>query len=942
MSETRYSRQPAVPVPAASGPGKKHNWLRWTLLGVALFAFALRLFHLDAQSIWWDEGISLHLATSDLLALFRDRLDNIHPPLYFVLLKGWLLLIGVTAFSARYLSVLSGWLLVPAAYGVAARWFNRRTGLIAAMLAAVSAVSVIYSQEIRVYSLLPLLYLALLAITRELTRPADQVSTSHWLLSAALGVASWIAVHLHYVALFTVVYVSVWALLSFTRSCRWADLRRLLLVQFLAALASLPWFASALFNWSAIRTEASAGTFLTDPVPLRYLLAQVWAFHLSGLAGALGRPGAAYAVGATALLLVLLLSVRLSDHRTRRQTAVLLAHWLIPLASALLVWLVRSFSHPRYVAMFIPGLILLAAYLIWPVVAREKSKSTRAISRTLALLLFIALTAFSLWGLSIYFFDEDAAKDDIRGAARYLEEVSSADDLIFVPDTDWSLPFEYRGEAAVVMPGLANGDNPWDNLAALPPASGRVFTLDYTRGTRDWQGILPFALHKAGEQVSTQEIDDLIVRGYELDEPILPPEFMPLAAQFGPLLLSGAWFEQGAPAGDALPLALQWRVDAAEAPALNVALRLEDENGRVLAVADDRLLDRDGRPSDQWHQRQVVSTYHLLELPPATPPLSYTLAIEVYAEDSDGLRPVDLLDEQGAPQGQTFTIPSVETARALQPSALERVTLDNSLLSADVSLAPGLVLQDASLSAQSIPAGLPLRVELLWRADAPLPDLRPRLLLGQDEVVLAENSAAPANGRYPTSLWQEGEQVLEERILQPAAGSSGPAQILLELGDLRITLAQVEIEPQQHNFERPSTAFELQEQFANVALLVGFDLPQTVYSTTEAVPLSLIWQSLAGAPGHSYSVFTHLLGEDGRLIAQHDSAPASGERPMSGWVEGEYIVDRHELAFRDTAYSGPALIEVGLYDPLSGERVRLADGSDRLILPVELTITAGQ
>ncbi|MFN2206019.1 MAG: hypothetical protein ACK2UT_08895 [Candidatus Promineifilaceae bacterium] len=937
MSEARHSR----PV-TDTGTINKPDGLRWVLFGVALLAFALRLYQLDAQSIWWDEGISLHLATSDLLALFRDRLDNIHPPLYFVLLKGWLLLSGVTVFTARYLSVLAGWLLVPAAYGVAARWFSRRTGLIAAVLAAVSAVSVIYSQEIRVYSLLPLVYLALLAITQELTRLSDHVCARHWLLWAALGVASWTAMHLHYVAFFTVAYVTVWALISFARSRRWLDLRRLLLVQFLAALASLPWFASAFYNWSAIRIEASAGTFSTDPVPLRYLLAQVWAFHLSGLAGALGRTGVGYAVGATALLLVLLLAVRLYDRQTRRQTAVLLAHWLIPLSLALLVWLVRSFSHPRYVAMFVPGLILLAAYLIWPGVPREKPKSANAISRSLALLLFIALTGLSLWGLAVYFFDEDAAKDDIRGAARYLEEAGGAGDLIVVPDSDWSLPFEYRGEADVVMPGLANGDEQWDNLAAMLPASGRVFTLDYARGTRDWQGLLPFALHKAGEQISSQEIDDLVVRGYQLDETLSPPEFTPLSVQFGPLLLGGVWFEQGTPAGDALPLALQWRVDAAEVPALNVALRLEDENGRVLTVADDRLVDEDGRPSDQWRQGQVVSTYHLLDLPPATPPLQYTLAIEVYAEDSDGLQPVDLLDEQGAPRGRTFTLTGVETARASQPSALERVTLANSLLPSEVSLAPGLVLQDASLSARSITAGVPLRVELLWRAEHPLPDLRPRLLLIQDDAVLAENGTAPANGRYPTSLWQKGEQVLEERILEPAAGRAGLAQIMLELGDRRITLGQVDIETQQHSFDRPSVAFELQEQFADVALLAGFDLPETVYSTAETVPLTLVWQSLAGAPGNSYSVFTHLLGENGRLIAQHDSIPAGGERPLSGWVEGEYILDRHEMVFRDVAYSGPAQIEVGFYDPASGERVRLADGSDHLILPVELTIAAGQ
>ncbi len=136
-----------------------------------LFAFGLRLFQLDGQSIWWDEGISLHLATSSLREIVNDRLNNIHPPLYFFFLKSWLSLVGVNAFSARYLSVLAGWLQVTAVLAVARRWFSWRTAAAAGMLATFSTVSVVYSQEIRVYAMLALIYLALLALTRELTGP---------------------------------------------------------------------------------------------------------------------------------------------------------------------------------------------------------------------------------------------------------------------------------------------------------------------------------------------------------------------------------------------------------------------------------------------------------------------------------------------------------------------------------------------------------------------------------------------------------------------------------------------------------------------------------------------------------------------------------------------------------------------------------------------------
>lgn len=64
----------------------RHRFLL-LMAGLLFMAFALRLYRLDYQSIWWDEGISLHLGTSSFGDIIRDRQNNIHPPLYFFILK---------------------------------------------------------------------------------------------------------------------------------------------------------------------------------------------------------------------------------------------------------------------------------------------------------------------------------------------------------------------------------------------------------------------------------------------------------------------------------------------------------------------------------------------------------------------------------------------------------------------------------------------------------------------------------------------------------------------------------------------------------------------------------------------------------------------------------------------------------------------------------------
>ncbi len=121
-----------------------------------------------------------------------------------------------------------------------------------------------------------------------------------------------------------------------------------------------------------------------------------------------------------------------------------LAHWAVPLSAAFLLWSLRSFSHPRYTIMFTIAFIPLVAVLAYPLGKRWASQMV--VGGLLA-----CVVALSFWGLGRYFFDSDAAKADMRSVAAYLEEEAAAGDVILIPDTDWSLPFEYDGSATIVM-----------------------------------------------------------------------------------------------------------------------------------------------------------------------------------------------------------------------------------------------------------------------------------------------------------------------------------------------------------------------------------------------------------------------------------------------------------------------------------------------------------
>ena len=126
-----------------------------------LAVFAILVPTLDLQSIWWDEGISMHLAGLPWGAIVAERAANIHPPLYFLVLKGWSAVAGQTPFAARYLSALAAVLLPAVVQRFTGRRFGARSGRAAAVMVAMGTPFAVYGQEVRAYAWLPVLLVTL-------------------------------------------------------------------------------------------------------------------------------------------------------------------------------------------------------------------------------------------------------------------------------------------------------------------------------------------------------------------------------------------------------------------------------------------------------------------------------------------------------------------------------------------------------------------------------------------------------------------------------------------------------------------------------------------------------------------------------------------------------------------------------------------------------------
>ena len=96
---------------AAPNAGVRRLW-RWArqqwLIPILLLATVVRFYDLTAAAIWGDEGSSLLLARYSLTGIWQHAAFDVHPPLYFMLLHGWIGLFGEGILSLRSLSAVAG------------------------------------------------------------------------------------------------------------------------------------------------------------------------------------------------------------------------------------------------------------------------------------------------------------------------------------------------------------------------------------------------------------------------------------------------------------------------------------------------------------------------------------------------------------------------------------------------------------------------------------------------------------------------------------------------------------------------------------------------------------------------------------------------------------------------------------------------------------------
>jgi len=458
-------------------------------LGLILLAgTGLRLFRLGAESLWYDETVSVMLAGSPLRELLRHTAGDIHPPGYYLLLRAWLLLSGYPTghadpagngleFAAGFLSLAAGVLLITLVYSLARRVAGRPVALPAAALVALSPFNLWYSQEVRMYTLGACLgavvVYALFRATgirhagaRAGTDPAWEAERAASGLAQRAGredrpawwavyaLAAAVGMYTLYYFVFLLVATNLWLLarLVWTQTRQWREGRWP--VRQSAPLRPWPWL---LANGAALLLYAPwvpvAWRQATDPPvpPWRTVPTLVVALRESWAALSLGQSAPGWLWPALLLTLVvyalgiLALFKRSPGDPSGAWAPALLV--VTPFGSLALILIASAFTplyNVRYVFTYSPAFyVVLGAGLAWLWSRRWALAGLVAV----AWLAAAAVTGYVFWQAPAY------QSDDHRAAVRYLQSHWRPGDVVVVNAgyaystllTYWDGPLAWRG-----------------------------------------------------------------------------------------------------------------------------------------------------------------------------------------------------------------------------------------------------------------------------------------------------------------------------------------------------------------------------------------------------------------------------------------------------------------------------------------------------------------
>lgn len=599
---------------------------RFRALSLALLfvvAIALRCYRIDAQSFWYDEGLTVALAVRSLDDIARAAAADVHPPLYYWLLHGWLLLMGTSEAAARAFSAVCGAVTVVMTAILGRRWSGAVAGWLAGIAAAVSPCAIHYSQETRMYALAMLLaaclWLTLDAVVRERTgdHAIDPSGIAHhprrWRI--LYGAAALAALATHY---FMVAFVAAASLIGalFLR-------RRARLVWITGHLALAVFFLALVWN---SRERLAGWTFAKQSTDPLFILTDV--LHGFSLGPSASSPSWFWLIGFGALLVAVFPAWRASPMMTSMALV-----WLVaPLGAIIILSLNQPYYKLRFLLPALPAYHLLLGIGGAALARIIATRFGARIGAGMVVLTTVWFMAAAIAPLRNEWFDPAFQRDDYRGLARAVAATARADDAILLIGPGQIDVFDYYFKGSQVRYPLPRF-RPLDPAATIAELEQiaqrhrRVYGVFYVPYEADPDGVVSAWLAERAFRAESRWYGGVELVVYELGDVGAP--LRDVSVRFGDALIleRAAVSAMRVAGGDAVRVELHWRVSALPERDLYLFAHLLDINNRIRAQHDGPLARV---PTSAWQVGEIYRSRAAVLVPPNTPLATYRLVIGVY------------------------------------------------------------------------------------------------------------------------------------------------------------------------------------------------------------------------------------------------------------------------------------------------------------------------
>jgi mannosyltransferase len=429
------------------------------LLLLMIGAVLLSVFVFSKSSLRLDEAQSLFQVSRDFPGLLFQIAQDVHVPGYHTLLQGWVNVFDNDVRTARYLSLAFFIAIIPAVYYLGAMIFNRRVGMLAALLVTISPFMQWYGSEVRMYSML-----AFVTVIHQILflKVFKQGKALHWFWYVLVTI---IGLYTHYFFAF-VILTEVLFYLLFKRQFKDGSFKKFFVAAIVALAAFVPWLWYVQSLGTASNTQPSLG------VPSSGDLFNTYAQFLFGFqVDALNT----IIVSLWPIIVLLAFFALQKNHKVTPQAIFFVMAAIVPVLGAYLLSVtVRPFYLSRYLIVALPALMILLAWIIsiYPVRVRR------------FLQIGLIVTTLGLLYLQVVN-PSTPVKEDYRAATTYLEQYATSRDVIVVaaPFTIYPIEYYYKGPAKLTTQPI------WDRFSKgpVPPYNADTVKKETDKNVLDYQ-----------------------------------------------------------------------------------------------------------------------------------------------------------------------------------------------------------------------------------------------------------------------------------------------------------------------------------------------------------------------------------------------------------------------------------------------------------------------